>query len=118
MENIQQFIAEYILIPQAFAASQQLIDLMSRVNKFLINPLIILIFTLALVLFIFGLFNFFGNRDDVESLEKGKRHMLWGIVGMAIMVSVFGIMNLITQTLGVNNVDPNTPGYNISGLQN
>jgi len=98
------------LIPQVYAQSDPLMSLMGRINKFVVNPLIVLMFSVALVLFVFGLFNFFGSKEDTEALAKGKSHMLWGIVGMAIMVSVFGIMNFITGTIGLKGINPATTG--------
>lgn len=95
---------------QVFAASEDFKALVGRINEQVLNPLIVLLFTAALVFFVVGLFNFFGKKDNSEALEKGKRHMLWGIVGMAIMVSVFGIMNFLTSSLGINNVDPSSSG--------
>ena len=35
--------------------------------------------------------------------QKGKSHMVWGIVGLFIIFSVWGIMNIIQDTL--NNVE-------------
>jgi membrane protease YdiL (CAAX protease family) len=107
MENLLQFISTYILVPQADAASEELRALVGRINEQLINPLIVLLFSVGLILFVVGLYNFFGNKDDAESLEKGKRHMLWGIIGMAIMVSVFGVMKFITGSLGISDVTSN-----------
>jgi len=40
------------------------------------------------------------NRDKEDKRTAGKQHMIWGIIGMAIMVSVFGIINLIMSTIG------------------
>ncbi len=119
MEKITEFIATYILIPQANAASEQLLALIGRVNEHVINPLIVLLFTAGLVLFIVGLFNFFSNRDDSEALDKGKRHMLWGIIGMAIMISVFGIMKFLTGSLGITDATGNSAkggSGDVSGL--
>jgi len=69
-------------------------------------------FVVAFVLFVWGLFSFFreksGGGDSEGGLEQGKRHMVWGIIGMVIMVSVFGIMRLIVDSLGVNGVTPNS----------
>jgi|AntAceMinimDraft_13_1070369.scaffolds.fasta_scaffold13394_4 FtsH-binding integral membrane protein len=114
MNNLGTFFNEYILIPQAEAQTDGFSLLLGRINEYIINPLVVLLFSAGLVLFVFGLFNFF-KKDDAESLEKGKRHMVWGIVGMAIMVSVFGIMNLITSSIGLNNVDP-ANSSDVSGL--
>lgn len=111
---IQQFISEYIFIPQAFAQVDGFSRFLGRVNEHLINPLIVVLFSVALVLFIVGLFNFF-KKDDSDALAKGKQHMMWGIVGMAIMVSVFGIMNFITNSVGVSNVNPQD-NADVSGL--
>ncbi len=79
-------------------------DLIADINRVIINPLIIFIFSLALLLFFAGVIRFLANRQAAsESSNDGKRHMLWGIVGMAIMASVFGIMNFIANTLGVED---------------
>lgn len=102
------FITTYILIPQAEAQSIGL--LMSRVNRFVLNPIISIMFVVAFVLFVFGLFSFFQAKREGgdESIQKGKRHMVWGIIGMFIMVSVFGIMQLLINSLGVEGVEPNS----------
>jgi ABC-type phosphate transport system permease subunit len=104
---LRKIFFEYILIPIAHASSSGFEGLMGRINKHLINPLITVLFALAFVQFILGLFKFFGNKDNSEELETGKRHMLWGSVGMAIMVSVFGIMSFLSTTVGVGNVGNN-----------
>ena len=102
------FIATYILIPHAEAATN-IGTLMAKVNRFVLNPLITLMFVVAFVVFIWGLFVFFqakgGNGSD-EDLETGKRHALWGIIGMVIMISVFGIMQFLISSLGVRGINP------------
>lgn len=107
---ISNFIYQYILIPEAYAQTLSVATLMARVNRYLVNPLITLMFIVAFLLFVWGLFTFFRAKsgDSEEGIEKGKRHIVWGIVGMVIMVSVFGIMQLIINTLGVKGVNPSS----------
>lgn len=77
-------------------------EFIGRVNDVIINPLIILLFAIAFMLFFAGMLRFFFQRDQSgEEAKKGRQHMLWGIVGMFIMMSVFGIMAAIKNTLGV-----------------
>ena len=79
-------------------------SLIASVNRVIINPLIIFIFSLALIMFLFGLVKFLANREaGTQTSSEGKNHMLWGVVGMAIMMSVFGIMNFIANTIGVED---------------
>ena len=85
------------IIPTAEAS---VVTLMKSVNKVIINPLIILLFVLAVVYFVYGLVRYLLSPDNEEIRKSSKSHMLWGIIGMFIMVSVFGIMSLIINTLG------------------
>ncbi len=113
------FITTYVLVPVANAQTVSIGVLMARINRFLINPLITLMFIIAFVVFVWGLFNFFqakGGGGSEDGIERGKRHALWGIIGMTIMVSVFGIMQLIITSLGVQGIDPSSANIgNLSG---
>ncbi|OGI96405.1 hypothetical protein A3I25_00020 [Candidatus Nomurabacteria bacterium RIFCSPLOWO2_02_FULL_42_17] len=71
-----------------------------KVNQTILNPLIALLFAVALVMFIWGVVEFTANAGNEEKRTTGRQHILWGIVGMIIMISVFGIMRLITGTIG------------------
>lgn len=74
-------------------------QLLYNIEYFILSPIIYLLFALALLLFLYGVFEFIKNSDDVEERKKGGQHILWGVVGMAIMLSVYGIINLILNTM-------------------
>ena len=82
----------------AYAAGVE--DTIGKISSNIIQPIIGFLFALALVMFLWGIVQFISNAENEEKLSEGKEHMLWGIVGMFIMVSVFGIMNLICNTIG------------------
>ncbi len=67
-----------------------------------VMPVIYLVFAVALVLFIWGMVRYIyalHNGVTDEKRENGRRHMIMGAIGMAIMLSVFGIMQFIWGTL-------------------
>ncbi|MCC7160389.1 hypothetical protein IT399_01525 [Candidatus Nomurabacteria bacterium] len=68
-----------------------------------INGTIIpLIFALATLMFIWGAVNFFIiNADDESKRTQGKQFMIWGIVSLAVMLSVWGLVNILGATFGV-----------------
>lgn len=104
------------IIPIAEASIQSLIN---SINDVLINPLIIFVFALALVLFLYGVLRYLLNPDSEEVRKTSRSHMLWGVIGMVIMVSVFGIMNLILNTIGEKNIDIDSDGnYNVGNISN
>lgn len=63
-------------------------------------PLLILA---ALVLFLFGIVRrFFGPKDSADRSEAGK-FILWGIVGLFVMVSVWGLVNVLKGSFNLDN---------------
>ncbi len=79
---------------------------LDKVNQFILNPLIILMFVVALLVFFWGLVEFIYKAGSEDGREVGKRNMMWGIAGMVIMVSVYGIIRLILQTFGISGSAP------------
>ena len=75
------------------------IELIDKINQFILNPIIKLLFAVAFIIFIWGVVEFIFGQDNEEKVAAGKRHMLWAIIGFFIMLSVFGIINLIIDFL-------------------
>ena len=67
-------------------------EVIAIVTTEILQPIVLLLFALATILFLWGVVEFLINRDNEEERDKGKRHMLWGIVGLVIMFSVNGIL--------------------------
>ena len=63
------------------------------------------IFTLAAAVFLWGVANYFLFHGTEEAKrEEGKQFILWGIIGLVVLFSVWGFVNLLLSTLGI------TPG--------
>ena len=100
-----------ILAPELVLAEEldtEVKELIGRFVDALIDPLVIGLFALAFLLFMWGLLVFMlsvSNNDTGEGAANGKRHMLWGLLGMVIMFSVAGIINIITNSIGGTKSD-------------
>lgn len=79
---------------------------LANVNTTIINPLITFLFALAVVYFLYGLLEFIMNQENEEKKTSGKSHILWGIIGITIMMSVFTIMNIIIATFDIKGITP------------
>lgn len=103
---------EFLLPDIAYASVDSFIG---SVNRLIINPLIILFFAVAFVVFAWGVVEFIANPENDEKRSAGKSHMLWGIVGLVIMLGVFFFMELILNTLGIGKgeVNPQTGEVNL-----
>lgn len=69
---------------------------------YIIQPLIGLIFALALVFFVWGMAQFVLNAQSDKGREAGKQAILYGIIGLFIMTAVFGILSVVLNTFGVS----------------
>lgn len=57
-------------------------------------------FGLAMLMFLYGLVEYFWKaKDGKEDNRQAVRNITWGVIGMTIMISVFGIMQLIVSTV-------------------
>ena len=79
---------------------------MASVNRIIINPIIVFLFGLAVVYFLYGVFQFVAGGESEEAKTKGKSHMIWGIIGMVIMMGVFTILNMIINTFNIKGINP------------
>lgn len=66
--------------------------------------LIPLAFSLTLLYFFWGIFKYIkeGANSD-KAVEDGRRIMLWGVVGIFVAFSIWGIISFIQSEL---NIDP------------
>jgi uncharacterized membrane protein YidH (DUF202 family) len=79
----------------------ELSKLIAKVNKNIINPFIYMLLAVAFVIFVWGVIEFIKNADNAEERETGKMHMIWGVIGLVIMVSFAGIIGIIKNFLGL-----------------
>ncbi|TAK57242.1 hypothetical protein EPO17_02545 [Patescibacteria group bacterium] len=104
------------LLPALVFAQAKITTFEGLVNKFitLIKYLVPLIFAIALVAFLWGIFQYFFS--GAEKKEEAKDFLLYGIIGLFIMVSVWGLVRILTGTFLLENAQPNLPslggGYN------
>lgn len=72
------------------------------VNREVINPILIVLFITAIIVFVYGLLRFVSKMSSEEERRRGKSSMVWGLLGMFIMVAVFGIIGLMLDLINVH----------------
>ena len=92
----------------AYADYTEVDAFIGNVNRVILNPIIYLLFALALVFFVYGVLEFLMGQEDEGKRTEGKSHMIWGIIGITIMFGVWALLNIILGTLGIEDIDPET----------
>lgn len=67
-----------------------------------IKPATWLIMSLAVVFFLWNMAMAVKNSDNSEELEKFKSKAVWGVVAIAAMISMWGLVNFVTGSLDLD----------------
>lgn len=101
----------------SFAQVRNISDAGSLVINTINNILVPVLFAVAFIVFLWGAFNtFILGSNDADVKDKGKSLMLWGLIGFFVMVSIWGLVNILTGTVNLgNNAGPTggTPGAGV-----
>jgi uncharacterized membrane protein YidH (DUF202 family) len=86
---------------------------MSSLTSFINGYIIPFIIAASLVVFMWGMFQFFVlGATNEEKREKGKQLAIWAVIGLVLMLSLQGIVVLLSSTLGFGDATipaPSTP---------
>ncbi len=69
----------------------------------IISLLVTLVFALSVLVFFRGLAKFILNAGDSKSHEEGKQLIIWGLISLFVMVSIWGILRFIYNDLGLSS---------------
>ncbi len=74
-------------------------QLISRVQS-VVNLIIPFIVGLAVLVIIYGIFTFISSAGDEEKRATAKQFIIWGIIGVFIMISVWGLISILVNSFG------------------
>ncbi len=94
---------------QILASQGNMAFLLCRVG-FLLNALIPILISLGVVYFLWGVVSYMFGKSD-EAKKEGKNRIIWGLVGVAVIVSVWGLVAIL-QNLLFGGTKPTNPGIN------
>lgn len=78
------------------------------VIKNAINVILPIIISLAVLYFLWGIFLYVKSSDSGKQ-EEAKEYIIWSLIFIAVMVSVWGLVNIITSTFNLDKRAPTPP---------
>ncbi len=97
---MKKFIYPSLLIIPSLTFAQSLGNLTQLVSslKTLVNNILPLLLAVAVMYFFWGLVTFIRSAGDPKKVDEGKSIMIWGILALFIMISLWGILNWLATT--------------------
>ncbi|MDP3763842.1 MAG: hypothetical protein Q8Q92_04380 [bacterium] len=106
-------VAVLIVFPATIFAQGRIVFMLTDV-KYIINTLIIVVAAIALLVFFWGLVRFiFKIGGSEDAVKEGRTLMIWGLVALFVMISVWGIVRFMQGELlrGVDYSNPVIPSF-------
>ena len=75
-----------------------------RLTSGVFQPLIYLSFVAGLAYFLYGVLKYLRKSSDETEREEGRQMMLYGIIALFVMVSVWGLVGVVAGTFNLDNV--------------
>jgi hypothetical protein len=89
--------------PDIKAGSSKFADVIGYFTCLIDKTIIPFIFAIAMVFFIWGAVNFFIiNANEESKRAQGRQFMLWAVIALAVMISVWGLVKILALTFGID----------------
>jgi uncharacterized membrane protein YidH (DUF202 family) len=75
-------------------------DVICRIGNIL-DTLIPILIVLGIVFFVWGVVSYVISNDE-EAKKRGKNKMIYGIIGLVVIVAMWGLVGIVTKTFGLN----------------
>jgi hypothetical protein len=75
---------------------------LSKIEGAILFPLMSLMVAVAFFMFLWGAYEYVLNAEDESGRETGRRHMLYGIIGLLVIISAYGILKIAAGTFGIS----------------
>ncbi len=87
----------------SYAAMDNIKDLIADTEE-IVASLVVVAFAMGLLVFLWGLVKFiYAVGDDPKAKENGRQLMVWGVVALFVMTSVYGLTTFIGAIFGIES---------------
>jgi len=90
-----------VALAPALALAQGLTDILGIIRD-LINTVLPIIIALALLYFFWGLAKYILSAGDEAARGEARNIMIWGVIILFVMVSVWGLVNVLVNTFNLD----------------
>ncbi len=78
---------------------------------YIINYVLVpVLFAIAFIVFLYGIASaYIFSGGDKGRVAEGHRLILWGVIAFAVMISIWGLVNVVASTFGLTGYSAPAP---------
>lgn len=105
------YIAAFLMLPSlAFAQVTSITGMLGWVQGIL-SALMPVLVALAIIYFVWGVLKYLMNAGDEEAQKEGRSMMIYGIIAIFVMVSIWGLVGLLDTSLNLDDAAQSVPSF-------
>lgn len=110
MKHFKDLFAISALFLPMIAAGQTVFSILN-IFQTILNQIIPILMILATIVFLYGVISYITSGGDEEERANAKWYIIWGLIGLFAMISIWGLVRVLVVTFGVGGVGiPMSPG--------
>lgn len=80
---------------------------------YIINSILVpVLFAIAFIVFLYGIARaYIFSHGEPDKVKEGHHIILWGIIAFVVMISVWGLVNVVSNTFGLGGSYAPSPPY-------
>ncbi len=111
---MKKIIAPLVLMAMPMIAAAQSIQNILTTVKSMANSIVPLFMVIAVAVFLWGIIRYITSSGDEEKRKSAQGYIIYGLLGMFIMVAFWGIITLVSSSFGISTqpgtiTPPNLP---------
>lgn len=84
------------------ACASTICSVASTIIYLINNVLVPILFAVAFIVFLYGIAKaYIFSGGDAAAVSQGHKLLLWGLIAFVVMISVWGLVNVVANTFGL-----------------
>ena len=110
MNSLKKIIplALLVLLPLEIARAYSIVDVSNQILS-VFKALTYFLVGLAVLIFLWGIVVYLAQGENEEKRTEAKNYMVWGIISLVVMTSLWGLVYLVTSSFGLGWKVSTTP---------
>lgn len=98
-----------LLLPFILFAQQKDLNYLAQKISGYLNVGIVMILSLAIVMFVWNIYKYFiSGSDDVSSKKEAGLYVMWSVIGFFVILSFWGLVAILKNSLRLDDSIPSS----------
>ncbi|PIR58031.1 MAG: hypothetical protein COU71_00890 [Parcubacteria group bacterium CG10_big_fil_rev_8_21_14_0_10_38_31] len=111
MQKFKKFIPVGLMFAPVLASAASLESVVGNIQA-LVNLILPLLISVALIVFIVGVIKYITAGADEEKRKEARNTIIYGVIGLFAIVSVWGLVAMLQSSFGINETTITPPQFN------